>query len=252
MSYATVAGLRTYYETHGTGDPVLLLHGGLATADSWAPQIAALSEQYQVIVPERRGHGRTGDVDGRYTYRLMAADTIGFAETLGLASAHVVGWSDGALVGAYVALDRPDLVEKLVLIGQYLDPSGARPELASMLDDGDFGEFARPGYDRLSPDGPEHFDVVLAKILRMWREDPGPGLSALPGITAPTLVMQGDDDFVTVEHSAAVARALPEAQLAVVPGTSHGLPMEKPALVNQLLLDFLGGEHPTKLAPLTP
>ncbi|TQS39721.1 alpha/beta fold hydrolase [Cryptosporangium phraense] len=251
MSYANVDGLNTYYETHGTGDPLVLLHGGLATADTWAGQVPELAKQYQVIVPERRGHGRTADADGRYTYRLMAAETARLLDVLGVSSAHLVGWSDGALVAALVAIDRPELVEKLVLIGQYFQPDGAHPAVAAMLaDTAAMTAWARESYDALSPDGPAHFDVVVEKILRMWREDTGIPLDELATITAPTLVMQGDGDFVTVEHSALIRRTLAEAQLAVVPGTSHGLPMEKPALVNELILEFLGGEHSAQLIPL--
>ncbi|MFI5952414.1 alpha/beta fold hydrolase [Cryptosporangium sp. NPDC051539] len=251
MSYANVDGLNTYYETHGTGDPLVLLHGGLATAESWAAQIPDLAKHYQVIVPERRGHGRTADADGRYTYRLMAAETARLLDTLGVSAAHLVGWSDGAMVAALVAIDRPELVEKIVLIGQYFTPDGAAPGVQALLADAvAMTAWARESYAALSPDGPGHFDAVTAKLLRMWREDTGIPTDELARITAPALVMQGDGDFVTVEHSAHVTRTLAEAQLAVVPGTSHGLPMEKPALVNQLLLDFLGGEHPPQLIPL--
>ena len=255
-SYVDVAGLNTYYETHGQGDPVLLLHGGLVGAESWGAQIPALAEHYQVVVPERRGHGHTPDIEGRLTDRMMAQDTIEFMDAVGLTSAHFVGWSDGAMVAALVALERPDLVEKLVLIGQYLNPEGQRPELAKALDNPDtayeaFAEVARPAYEAASPDGPEHFPVFFGKVIRMWREDQGIPLADLSGLTSPTLLLQGDDDVVKVEHNVAVAAALPEAQLAVIPGASHAVPIEKPGLVNTLLLEFLGSEHPAKLMPLS-
>jgi pimeloyl-ACP methyl ester carboxylesterase len=85
----------------------------------------------------------------------------------------------------------------------------------------------------------------------MWREDQGIPLADLSGLTSPTLLLQGDDDVVKVEHNVAVAAALPEAQLAVIPGASHAVPIEKPALVNTLLLEFLGSEHPAKLMSLS-
>jgi pimeloyl-ACP methyl ester carboxylesterase len=253
MAYVDVGGVRTYYEKHGSGDAVVLLHGGLVGSELWAAQTAALAEQYQVFLPDRRGHGRTPDVEGRLTYLMMAQDTIDFMDAIGLSSAHLIGWSDGALVAAHVALQRPELVEKLVLIGQYLTPDGAVPALSKLLEQPVeqlvevFGPPAREAYEKLSPDGPEHFEVFVEKVVRMWKEDQGIPLADLSGITSPVLVLQGDDDGVRVEHSAAVAAALPEAQLGVVPGTSHGLPLEKPALVNSLLLEFLGGEHPVKL-----
>ena len=105
-------------------------------------------------------------------------------------------------------------------------------------------------YDRVSPDGPEHFPVVLEKMMRMSREEPDIALSELAGVRAPVLLMQGDDNIVTVEHSAALAATLPDAQLAVVPGSSHMVPLEKPVLVNRLILDFLSDHQPEKMMSL--
>jgi pimeloyl-ACP methyl ester carboxylesterase len=105
-------------------------------------------------------------------------------------------------------------------------------------------------YDRVSPDGPEHFPAVLEEIMRMWREEPDIALSELRGVRAPALVMHGDYDIVEVEHSAALATTLPDAQLTVVPGSSHIAPMEKPDLVNRLILDFLSDHQPEKMMSL--
>jgi pimeloyl-ACP methyl ester carboxylesterase len=105
--YVNVGDVRTYYEVHGGGEPVVLLHGGFGTVESWAMQTPALAERYRVYVPERRGHGRTPDVNGPITYETMAADTAAFLEAAGTGAAHLVGWSDGAVVGMLVALRRP-------------------------------------------------------------------------------------------------------------------------------------------------
>ncbi|HEY6674304.1 MAG TPA: hypothetical protein VIZ59_05250 [Rubrobacteraceae bacterium] len=105
-------------------------------------------------------------------------------------------------------------------------------------------------YDRVSPDGPEHFPVVLEKLVRVWREEPEIALPELAGVGAPALVMQGDDDIVKVEHSAVLAATLPDAQLAVIPGSSHMAPLEKPDLVNRLILEFLSDHQPEKMMPL--
>lgn len=249
-AYADAGGVSTYYEVRGTGDPVVLLHGGMCTAETFDAQAGPLAERHRVYVPERRGHGRTPDVDGPITYDNMADDTIAFMEAVGLEPAHLVGWSDGALVGLLVAMRRPDLVRKLVLIGQYVNLDGAREEGKALMEAftaETFPPMFRELYAAVSPDGPDHFDVVFEKLAPLWRGDPGIALDDLAGVSAPTLVVAGDDDVVTVEHAAAIARALPEAQLAIVPGTSHALPMEKPELVNGLLLDFLADEQPPKL-----
>ena len=250
--YVNAGGVRTYYEVYGEGEPLVLLHGGLATAESWAMQVPALAERYRVYVPERRGHGRTPDVEGPITYEMMAADTAAFLDAAGTGAAHLVGWSDGAVVGMLVALRRPKLVRKLVVIGQYFNADGEVPEFRAMIDywDSNLPEELHEVYDRVSPDGPEHFPVVLEKMMRMWREEPDIALLELAGVRAPALVMQGDDDIVKVEHSAAVSATLPDAQLAVIPGTSHMAPLEKPDLVNRLILGCLSDHQPEKMMSL--
>ena len=250
--YVNAGGVRTYYEVHGEGEPFVLLHGGLATAESWARQIPALAERYRVYVPERRGHGRTPDVGGPMTYEMMAADTAAFLDAASTGTAHLVGWSDGAVVGMLLALRRPELVRKLVVIGQYFNFDGQVPEFRAMIEywGSELPEELHELYDRVSPDGPEHFPVVLEKMMRMWRKEPEIALPELAGVRAPTLLMQGDDDIVKVEHSSALAATLPDAQLAIIPGSSHMAPLEKPDLINRLILEFLSDHQPEKMMSL--
>jgi pimeloyl-ACP methyl ester carboxylesterase len=246
MTYVDVAGLSTWHEVSGDGDgdPVVLLHGAFSGATSWYAQVPALVEAgFRVYAPERRGHAHTRDVEGPLSYAVMADDTIAYLDTVVGRPAHLVGWSDGAVVGLLVAMQRPDLVDRLVLIGQYYNSSGqARDELTTqLLADPDAAmEFLRPAYDPVSPDGPEHFPVVFAKTLAMIEREPELDLADLASMTAPTLVLQGDRDAVTVEHSAAVAAAVADGRLAVLPGT-HMLPIESPSVVNPLLVQFLRG-----------
>ena len=242
--YVTVRGTQTYYEVAGEGEPLVLLHGGGMTVESWAQQIPALAEHYRVHVPERSGHGRTADREGELSYAGMADETADFMDVLGIGAARVVGWSDGGAVALHLALRRPELVRRLVVIGAHANNDGGSEDgLALVSGTEESLDVLRQMFGglhaALSPDGPEHFEVVLKKWLRMWQEGPGIELSELGRIEVPSLLMQGDHDGVTVEHSAAMMRSLPLGQLAVVPGTSHALPLEKPALVNQLLLDFL-------------
>jgi pimeloyl-ACP methyl ester carboxylesterase len=252
-TYVDAGGVHTYYEVTGTGEPLVLLHGGLCTAETWGAQTPALAEHYRVYVPERRAHGRTPDVEGPITYELMAKDTIAFLDAVGISSARLVGWSDGALVGLLVALERPDLVAKLVLIGQSLNFEGTRPEAVELLEKMS-PELFPPSFEQLyaavSPDGPEHYRVVFDKLTDLWRRDPGIDLSRLAHVAAPTLVLLGDDDMPTNEHAVAISEALPQSQLAIVPGASHALPMERPELTNRLLLDFLTDEQAPKMFPL--
>jgi pimeloyl-ACP methyl ester carboxylesterase len=240
--YLEAGGIRTYYETAGAGEPLVLLHGGMCPAETFDGQTPALAGEYRVYVPERRGHGRTPDVEGPITYDVMAADTIAFMDAAGIPSAHLVGFSDGALVALLVALRRPDLVRRLVLIGQAVNFEHMRPEMNTLMERlsvDDLPPMLRALYASVSPDGPEHFDVVFDKLASLWRTDPGIGFAQLERVTAPTLVLFGDRDMISLEHAAAMQRALPDVQVGVVPGASHGLPMEKPEVTNRLLLDFL-------------
>jgi pimeloyl-ACP methyl ester carboxylesterase len=246
VTYVDVNGLATWHEVQGHGPPVVLLHGAFAGASSWAAQAPVLARAgYRVHIPERRGHAHTRDVEGPLTYGVMADDTIAYLDRMIGGPAHMVGWSDGAVVGLLVALRRPDLVDRLVLIGQYYNSSGKVPGgLADQLGGGDqVMGFLRGEYDRVSPDGPEHFPVVYEKTMRMLATEPELELASLAAVAAPTLVLQGDRDEVTLEHGAAVAAALPSARLAVLPGT-HALPVEVPEVVNALLVWFLGGAIP--------
>ena len=248
--YIDTGRVHTYYEVSGSGDPLILLHGGMCTAETFDGQTPALAEQFRVYLPERRAHGRTADVAGPITYEIMAQDTIAFIEAVGVEHAHLIGWSDGALVGLLVALWRPELVGKLVLMAQSVNWEGVRPELAPSLGCAT-AEMVPPqlkqAYVALSPDGPNHLDAVLDKMLRLWNTDPALSLSDLERVAAPALVLVGDGDiFLAIEHAAAMQRALPDSQLAVVPGTSHAAPMEKPELVNRLILDFLAEDQVEK------
>ncbi len=247
--YVDAGGVRTYYEIVGEGEPVLLLHGGMCTLETWAPQIPALSAKYRVIIPERRGHGRTADVAGPITYEIMATDTIAFMTALRIEAAHLVGWSDGALVGLLVAMQRPDLAKKLGYISRPISFAGMRPKFRAMsehLSREHVPPMFEPAYAAVSPDGPQHYPVIVDKMIALWRQDPGITLDRLRAVATPTLVLLGDDDMQSAAHAAEMQAALPQAQLAVVPGTSHALAMEKPDVVNRLL-DFLQPEQPRKL-----
>lgn len=243
-SFVDTGDVRNYYEVQGSGDPLVFLHGGFCTVETLDGLTPGLAAHYTVYTPERRGHGRTADVEGPITYTAMAADTIAFLDAVGVSGAHLVGWSDGAVVALLVARDRPDLAGKLVMIGQPVNFDGMPDQMRAELS-GLTTQMLPPMLEGLyaatSPDGPAHFAVVAEKLFALYKVEPNMDLGELAGVTAPALVMIGDDDLCTVEHAEAMRRALPAAQLAVVPGASHFLPMDKPGLTAAILLDFLTG-----------
>ena len=250
MPYVVVTGggpAEVWHEVTGSGEPVVLLHGAFAGASSWGAQTPVLVEAgFQVFAPERRGHVHTADVAGPITYSTMADDTIDYLETVVGRRAHLVGWSDGAVVGLLVALRRPDLVDRLVLIGQYYNSSGkvAHGMVDELLNAGSEAmTFLRAEYDTASPDGPGHFAAVYGKLMRMLATEPELDLATFAEVQAPTLVLQGDRDEVTVVHSIEVVAAIPDARLAVLPG-SHAVPIESAATLNPLLIQWLRGGPP--------
>jgi pimeloyl-ACP methyl ester carboxylesterase len=176
VGYLENGGLKTWYDEQGEGEPLVLLHGGLSTNATWAAQMPDFAAHFRVIAPERRGHGHTPDVEGPLSYDAMAADTVAFLTALIDRPAHLVGWSDGGIVGLLVAMTRPDLVRKLVVIGANYDLSGMVPEVmegfASLQADSDDMAMLRTPYEAASPDGPEHWPVVVAKFKEMAATQP--------------------------------------------------------------------------------
>lgn len=237
--YVDVAGHRTWVEQTGSGDEVVvLLHGGLSSCDDLLGTVGpTLAEHFRVVAFDRRGHGRTADTDAPFHYAAMATETADLLHAVVGGPAHLVGFSDGGNVALLMALDRPELVGKVVTIGANFHHDGllplpfepGSPELEMLAD----------AYARRSPDGREHFDVVLQKTLAMFVAEPTLTVDDLARITCPALVVAGDDDAIRLDHTCALFEALPAGELAIVPGASHLLPIEKPALLGSMLLDFL-------------
>ena len=178
----------------------------------------------------------------------MATEAIGVLETVVGGPAHLVGWSDGGIVALLVALRRPDLVGKLVPIGANFHHDGLAP--ISLDPDSPVAAMIAQAYGERSPDSSDHFPVVLAKAMALFASEPTLTTDDLERITAPTLVLSGDDDGVQLDHTCAMFLALPAGQLAVVPGSSHAVPIEKPADVARLVVDFLSSGPPETFMPI--
>ncbi|HYH30915.1 MAG TPA: alpha/beta hydrolase [Pseudonocardia sp.] len=247
-----VGGRPTWYAEHGSGEPLVYLHGGFSSSRELEPARAAYAARFRVFTPDRRGHGRTPDVEGPFSYDAFAADTIAFLDEVVGGPAHLVGFSDGAITALHVALARPDLVRRLVMISGQFHQSGLLPAFFHGPDA--VAELAASplgmAYAEESPDGAGHFTVVAAKGIDNARSGPTLRAEELAGVASRTLVMSGDDDAVSLEHTVELYRALPDAELAVVPGTSHVLIMEKPTLVARLVLEFLTRDPVPTIMPI--
>jgi len=236
--YVLLGEVRTSYDRAGTGDPLVLLHPGGVDSRVVASLVPALAETFEVFCPDRRGHGRTPDVAGPISYDLMAADTVTFLEKVVDGPAALVGHSDGAIVALLTALARPDLVTALVFVsGVFHHDAWA---LGAIDLDPETREVFREFHAEVSPDGPRAFDVLAAKLDRMHRAEPTLTIADLSGYPGPALVMIGDDeDEIPLDHMIELRTGLPDAQLAVVPGAGHGLPLDRPEMFTLLVTEFV-------------
>jgi len=245
--YIDINGHATWVEQEGdsaASETVLLLHGGFGNSDLLLGTLgAALGDRYRLVAFDRRGHGRTADTDQPFHYDEMAEEVVSVLEQVVGGPAHLVGFSDGGIISLCVALRRPELVRSMVLIGANFHHEGVVPV---DMGDGDNSVFAmiQADYEGRSPDGADHFGAIAEKTLTLFATEPTMTPSDLGAIQCPALVVAGDDDMVALAHTCALYESLPAGQLAIVPGTSHVLPMEKPDLLARLVVDFLASEGP--------
>ena len=248
MGYADVNGLHMYYVRHGeAGTPLVLLHGGMMTIDlNFAGLIPTLARDHQVIAVELQGHGRTADIDREITPAALAGDVAALLDHLGVDRAHVLGHSMGAAVALELAVGHPSRVRSTVPISAAVRPDGMHEDLTDpsrhatstrMPSAQDFADM-QEAYQRLSPH-PEHFNQFLATLSASNADLKGWSDEQLAGITAPTLLVMGDHDFVTIEHGALMKQLIPGSHLAVLPNTTHMAATRRPELLLPMLAAFL-------------
>ncbi|MFI7588473.1 alpha/beta fold hydrolase [Spongisporangium articulatum] len=246
--YADVNGLHLYYETYGEGPPLVLLHAGMMTIEaSFAPLIPALAQRFRVIGVEAQGHGRTANIDRPITYVNLAADVVALLDHLGIDAAHVMGHSTGAGTVLELITAHGDRVLRAVPLSGSVRADG----MVDFSEPGAFERYAdklpteadlaamREGYERLSPH-PERFDEFFAYMSTSDAGFAGWTDEQLAGVTASTLIVQGDNDFATNEHAALMKTLIPGSQLLILPGTTHmGVPRRVDLLL-PALESFLG------------
>jgi pimeloyl-ACP methyl ester carboxylesterase len=241
MAYASVNGLQLYHEIHGRGRPLVLLHGGLLTVDlTFGPLLGPLAASRQVIAVELQGHGRTADTGRPMTIEALASDVVALLDHLGIAEADLFGFSLGGLVACAVALGAPARAGKLIVASA--DAHRPPGRVSEPLDEGrlptaaDFQSW-RDAYEAVAPD-PAHFDEFAAKTSAMVHEFAG-WTDELRSLQTPTLLIFGDRDFSPLPHVVEMFELLPDAQLAVIPGTTHVGVIRRPSEVLALITPFL-------------
>jgi len=225
MAYAGVNGLNMYYEIHGDGPPLLLLHGGTDSIERFRTAIPFFATEFRVIAIEQMGHGRTADrTDRPFHYHDMAEDTVELLRQLGVENAVVLGFSDGGIIGLDMAIHHPESVTKLAITGANSRTDGYTAEnLEWTRTFNPADAHISDAYSRLSPDGASHWPIFLGRMQRMWVVEPRFTREEIQSIQASTLIIVGDSDIVTPEHAVEMFRAIPSAQLCVVPHAGHGV-----------------------------
>ena len=250
--YVKVNDLTVYYETSGAGEPLVLLHGGTATRRMWERFVPTFSKHFKVIAPDSRGHGKTDNPSGEFSFRLMADDTAGLIRALGLERPSICGYSDGGQICLEIGMHHPAVANKLVVVGahnrlQDADTAALRDmgiEAPGVVDVQKFETAAPEIVSRVrefsSGHGPEYWKTFVREISKMWLTQLNYSIQDYRNITAPTLILVGDrDPDVSLEDALEMYRSIPNAQLAVAPISDHYFPWPKAQLFTSLVLDFL-------------
>ena len=227
--YAPVNGLQMYYEIHGTGEPLVLLHGGLTTIDaSFGQVIPTFAASRQVIAIEQQAHGHTADIDRPLTFEQMADDTAATLEQIGIERADFFGYSDGGNVAIGIAIRHPELVRKVVVAGTNFNNDGLTPGLTDFFEHAtpeELGPEMRDMYAAVAPN-PDDWPTLVKKAMQQALAFEGWRAEDIQQINAPVLFVIGDADIVTPEHAVEMFRLLPHANLAVLPNTDHFLRLD--------------------------
>jgi pimeloyl-ACP methyl ester carboxylesterase len=245
---ATINGANLYYEVHGdpAGQPVLLLHGGLGSTEDFANLAPVLvGAGYRVVAMDSRGRGRSAWGDLPITYEQMAADAVGLLDELGIEKTDVVGFSDGAIISLDLAIHYPERLDRVVAYAANFTPDGVQ-----FVPSEQTPPFERwiATYRRLSPE-PGRFEELLGVLDALYVVAPNYSEAELGSITVPVLILDGEaDEFVKPDQPVRMAALIPGAELVIMPGTGHFAAWAKPAVFDQIVLDYLAGKTPSGAA----
>jgi pimeloyl-ACP methyl ester carboxylesterase len=225
--WAQVNGHRLYYAVRGEGPTLLLLHGGGASGEqSFEHQLDVFAEHHHIVAPDQVGQGRTPEVPGPLSYSAMMEDTETLLTQLNLRHVDLIGFSDGGILALMLALRYPELVHRVVISGVNVSPEGLKAHLR----------------EALRATQTEHPATIDEKLAQLWLTSPTEAelsLALLKNIPQPVLVVSGDRDAITLEHTLQIFHALPQAELCILPGTNHGTFSDRPEWLNPIITSFL-------------
>src|ERR1700693_4710972 len=223
----TLHGHKLFYAVRGSGTTVVFLHGGGDSGEhSFAHQLDVFSEHHHIVAPDQVGQGRTPEVPGPLSYTAMTEDTAALLKLLNLQHVDIVGFSDGGILALMLAVRHPELVRRLVISGVNIAPEGLRPE--------DLEELRATQIPK-----PETIDEKLAQLWLTSPTESELNLPLLAKITQPVLIISGDRDAITLEHTLTIFHALPDAELCVLPGTDHATFSRRSEWLNPIINAFL-------------
>ncbi|MBJ6764529.1 alpha/beta hydrolase [Myxococcaceae bacterium JPH2] len=253
-----VNGMQMYYEVSGKGDPLVVLHGAYMNIPQMGAIISKLAKTHQVYALEFQGHGRTTDIDRPLTFPNLADDVAAFISAVGLQQADVFGYSMGAIAALQLAIRHPEKVNKLAVASAAYDIEGTQPEFRAFLSQMKVEMFLEmpiaKEYRKLAAN-PEGFPELVRKMIALEREPMAWG-EQVKAMKTPVLIITGDADISTLEHSVAMLRLLggggagdmgkplPSSRLAVLPATSHAAIIAQPDLLLAFIEPFLKGTAP--------
>jgi pimeloyl-ACP methyl ester carboxylesterase len=224
---AEIRGHRIFYATRGNGPTLVFLHGGGDSGEhSFVRQLDVFSERHHIVAPDQVGQGRTPDVTGPLSYTAMMQDTATLLEQLKLKHVDVVGFSDGGILALMLAIRHPELVRRLVISGVNISPEGLVTE----------------NLEGLRADDTPNPKTMDEKLAHLWATSPTMdelSLALLAKIQQPVLLVSGDHDVITLEHTLQIFHALPNSELCVLPGTDHGTFSSRPEWLNPIIGAFL-------------
>lgn len=255
-----VNGMQLYYEVSGEGTPLVVLHGAYMDIPTMGAIIPKLAESHRVYALEFQGHGRTNDIDRPITYPNLADDVAAFMDAVGLTRADVFGYSMGAGAGVQLAIRHPEKVNKLVAASVAYDAGGWQPDFRAFIPQMSVEGFLEMPFFKEQAEKRPGFPALIAKLIQLEKE-PMAWEGDVKALELPVLIITGDADVATLEHSVAMFRLLgggvmgdmgkplPASRLAVLPATAHTAVITQADLLHAFIEPFLRGETPKGMFP---
>lgn len=229
--YLDVNGVKLYYEIYGEGEPLLMIHGNGGSFICFENQVSEFSKHFKVILVDCRGRGNSSYQKGvELTFDLQVEDINLFLDKLNIQKTNILGWSDGGIIGLLLALKHPEKVAKLVTSGANIFPEGVV-----------YFEEMKKTTVELESKNKNHENDLAIDLNNLDLNYPNLKFSDLNAIKSKTLIIAGDHDVIKGEHTLKMYESIPNAQLAILPNSSHSALIENSKLFNEIVLPFLKG-----------